>query len=191
MSSACLVFTLYLNKMSHPAMFPTSHLMIKRTRNEKKCRYIIVPYGHVLVPSRVPLRICSLLIFRNFLLLIHTSIHFSLFLSFFCFFLWFTNLFVFSPSFYLTLKTFLYLLSPTRYIIMMKYIFPSLISLVYHVKSSRILWMLIFVRVISKSQFMIGFLKIILCWRLIQTKNTIMQNFTLQILRVSNNLFNE
>ena len=51
--------------------------------------------------------------------------------------------------------------------------------------------MLIFVRVRSKSHFTIGFFHIILCWRLIKTKNTIMQIFTLQILRVLNNLLNK
>ena len=45
-----------------------------------------------------------------------------------------------------------------------------------------------FVRVRSKSQFTMGSFYIILCWRLIQTKNRIMQIFTLQILRLLNNL---
>ena len=140
-------------------MFPTSHLMTKRTRNQTKFRYIIVPYGHVLVPSRVLLRLLILLIFRNLLLYIHTSIHFSLFLSFFCFFLCFPNLFVFSPKFLLTLKILHSFLSPPSSIIMIQYIFQSFLSLVYHEKSSRSLWMLIFVGVRSKSQFTIFFFK--------------------------------
>ena len=41
-----------------------------------------VPYGNVLVTSRVTLRLCRFLIFSNLLLLIHTSVHFSFFLSF-------------------------------------------------------------------------------------------------------------
>ena len=163
MSSAYLVFTLCLNQMSHPTMFPTSHLMTKRTRKQTKFRYIIMPYEQVIVSSRVPLQLCRLLIFRNLSIFIHTSIHFSLFLSFFCFFLCFPNSFVFSPSFLLALNIFLSFLSPHHFIIMMQCVFQSLLSLVYHAKSSRILWMLIFVRMISKSQFTIGFLKIILC----------------------------
>ena len=142
MSSACLVFALYLNHMSHLTMFPTIHLMTKRTRNQTKFRYIIVPYGHVLVPSRVTLRLFSLLIFSNLLLFIHTSVHFSLFLSFFCFFLCFPNSFVLSPSFFLTLKIFLSFLSPPHCIIITQYVFQSFLSLVYHAKISRILWML-------------------------------------------------
>ena len=145
--------------MSHPTMFPTSRLMTNRTRNQTKFWYIIMPYGHVLVPSRVPLRICSLLIFRNLLLFIHTSIHFILFLSLLCFFLCFPNLFVFSPSFYLSLNIFLSLLSPPHCIIMAQYVLQSLLSLVYHAKSSRSLWMLIFFRVRLKSQFTIIFFK--------------------------------
>ena len=159
MSSACLVFTLYLNQISHLTMLSTSHLMTKRTRNQTKFRYIIVPYGHVLVTSRVTFRLWSLLIFRNLLLFIHTSIHFSLFLLFFYYFLWFPNLFVFSPRLFLTLKIFLSFLSPPHWIIMTQYVFQYLLSLVYHAKTSRSLWMLIFVRVISKSQFTIGFFK--------------------------------
>ena len=123
MSSACLVFDLYLNQMSHLTMFPTNHLMTKRTRNQTKFRYIFVPYGHVLVPSLFPLRLCSLLIFSNLLLLINKSVHFSLFISIFFFFLCFPNSFVFSPSLFLTLKIFLSFLSPTRCIIMRKYVF--------------------------------------------------------------------
>ena len=157
MSSAWLIFALYLNQMSHPTMFPTSHMVTMRMRNQTKFWYIFVPCGHVLVPLRVPLWIFSLLIFSNLFFLIHTSIHFSLFLSFFYFFLCFPNLFVFSPSFFLTLKIFLYLLSPPHCIIMMQYIFQSLLSLVYNAKISRSLWMIIFVRVRPKRQFTIGF----------------------------------
>ena len=159
MSSACLVFDLYLNQMSHPTMFPTSHLMTKRTRNQTKFWYIIVPYGHVFVPSHVTLRIWILMILRNLLIFIHTSVHFSLFLSFFCFFLYFPNSFVFSPSFFLTLQIFLPFLSPPHCIIMTQYVFQSLLSLVYHARTRKSLWMLIVVRVISKFQFMVGFFK--------------------------------
>ena len=144
MSSDCLVFALYLSQMSHPTMFPMSHLMTKRTRNKTKFRYIIVPYGHVLVPSRVPLRIFSLLTFRNLLLLIHLSVRLSLFLSLFCFFLWFTNLFVFSPRFFLKLNIFLSFLSLPNCIIMTQYVFQSLLRLVNHARISRSLWVLIF-----------------------------------------------
>ena len=144
-------------------MFTTSHKMTTRTRNQTKFRYIFVPYGNVLVPLCVTLRIYSLLIFRNLLLLIHTSVHFSLFFLFLWFFLYFPNFFVFPPIFFLTLKFFLSFLNHTNCIIMTKCIFLFLISLVYHAKSSRSMWMLIFVRVISKSQFTIGYLQIILC----------------------------
>ena len=41
-------------------MFPTIHLRTMRTRNQTKFRYIYVPYGHVLVDLRVPLRILPL-----------------------------------------------------------------------------------------------------------------------------------
>ena len=86
MSSACLIFALYLNQISHLKMFLASHLITKRTRNQTTFRYNIVPYVHILVPLRVPLRIFRLLIFRSLLLLINTSVNFSLFISFFCFF---------------------------------------------------------------------------------------------------------
>ena len=79
-SISWLVFALYLNHMSHPTMFPMSHLRTMRTRNHMKFRYIFVPYGHVLVTSRFSLRLCSFLILRNLLLLIHTSFHLSLFI---------------------------------------------------------------------------------------------------------------
>ena len=93
------------------------------------------------------------------LLLIHTSINFSLFLSFFCFFLRFPNLFVFSPRLFLTLMIFIYFLIPPHFIIMTQYVFQSLLSLVYHAKISRSLWMHIFVRARLKSHFTIGFFK--------------------------------
>ena len=159
MSSACLVFVLYLNQMSHPMMFPTSHLMTKRTRNETKFRYIIILYGHVLVPSFVTLLLCHLLIYRKLLLLIHASVHSSLFLLF----LYFLNFFVFYPIFFLTLKIFFSFLSPLHCIIMTQYAFQYLLRLVYHVKISRSLWVLIFVSVISKIHFTIGFFQIIIC----------------------------
>ena len=41
-------------------MFLTSNMRTMRTRNQKKFRYILVPYGHVIVPLRVPLRILQL-----------------------------------------------------------------------------------------------------------------------------------
>ena len=128
---------------------------------------------------------CSLLIFRNLLLLIHTSAHFSLFLLFFCFFLLFPNSFVFYPSFFLTFNIFL--LFP-HCIIIKKCVFQLFLSLVYHAHHIRCLWVLIFVRVILKCQFTIGFFRIILCWRLIQTNNMIMQIFTLLFLRLLKNL---
>ena len=191
MPSAWLVFDLYLNQMSHPKIFPTSHLRTMRTRNQAKFWYIFVPYGQVIVPLRVPLRLCGLLIFRNLLLFIYTSVHFRFFLSLFCFFLCFPKLFVFSLSFFLRLKIFLSFLSPPHCIIMTQYVFQSLLSLVYCAKSSISLWMLIFVRVILKRQFMICFFQIIVCWILIQTKNMKIKNFILKILRVLNNLLNK
>ena len=127
-----LVFVLYQNYMSHPMVFPMSHLRTTMTRNQTKFRYIIVPYGHVLVPSRVLLRLLILLIFRNLLLYIHTIIHFSLFLLFFCFFLCFPNSFVLSPSFFLTLNIFLSFLSPPHCIIITQYVFKLFLRLVYH-----------------------------------------------------------
>ena len=149
-----LVFSLYLNQIIHTTMFPTRHLTTKRTRNQTTFRYIIVPYVHVLVTLRVTLRLCSLLMSMNFLLLINTSVHFSLFISFFCFFLCFPYLYVFFPSLFLTLKILLSFLIPPHCIIMTQYVFQSFLSLVYHMKTSRILWMLIFVKVRSNSQFM-------------------------------------
>ena len=157
MSSACLFLFFYLNQMSHPTMFPTSHMRKKRTSNQTKIWYIIVPYGHVLVPLCVPLWICSWLIFRNLLLLIHKSVHFIFFLFFFCFLLCFPDLFVLSTSFFLELNIFLHLLSPPHCIIMTQYFFKYFISLIYYSKISRSLRMIIFVEVISNSQFMIGF----------------------------------
>ena len=85
---------------------------------------------------------CSLLIFRNLLLLIHMSFHFSLFISLFWFFLRFTNLFPLSPSFFLTLRIFLSFLSPLHCLIKTQYIFQSLLRLLYHAKISRSLWMI-------------------------------------------------
>ena len=172
-------------------MFPTSHLMTMRTRNQTKFWYIFVPYGHVLVTSRVPLRLCSLLIFKNLLLIIHTSVHLILFISFFWFFLWSPNSFVFSPSFLLELKIFLSFLITPHCIIMTQYVFQYLLSLVYYSEIIRSLWIILIFRVILKRQFTVGFFKIILCWRLIQTNNMIMKKFTLQTLRVLNNLLNE
>ena len=188
MSSTSLVFTLYLNHMSLPTMFLTSHLMTMRTMNKTKFWYICVPYGHVLVPFHVTLRLCSLLVFRNLLLLIHTIVHVSLLLLFFWLFLYFPNLFVFSPRLLFTMNIFLYFLSPPHCIIMTKYVLQSFLSLVYHAKRSRSQWMLIFVRVRLKIQFTVGFFQIILYWRIVQRKNIIMQNFALQILRVLNKL---
>ena len=189
MSSACLFLFFYLNQMSHPTMFPTSHMRTKRTRNQTKIWYIIVPYGHVLVPLCVPLWICSWLIFRNLLLLIHKSVHFIFFLFFFCFLLCFPDLFVLSTSFFLELNIFLYFLSPPHCIIMTQYVFQSFLSLGYHAKNIRILWMLIFSGVDWRASLGIGFFQIVLCWRIIQTNNIIMQNFALQTLSVSNNFW--
>ena len=139
------------------------HLMTMRTRNQTKFLYIFVLYGHVLVSLRVPLRLCSLSIFRNWLLLIHTSVHFSVFLLFLCSFLYFTNSFVLYPSFFLTLKILLSFIIPFHCIIMTQYVLQYLLSLVYHEKSTTSLWMLIFLMVRLKSQFMICFLQINLC----------------------------
>ena len=86
---------------------------------------------------------------------------------------------------------FLYLLSPPHCITMMQYVFQSLLGIFCHAKSSRSLWMLIFVRVGSKSHFTIVFFHIIICCRLAQTKNMIIQNFTLQTLSVSKNFLKE
>ena len=157
MLSDCFIFSLYLNQMSHQAMFPTSRLMMKRTRDQTNFWYILVMYGHVLVSSCIPLRLCSLFIFSKLLIFICTSVHFSLLISFFWFFLCFPNSFVFSSSFFLMLNIFPSFLSPHHCIIMMQYVFQSFLSLIYHAKSSRVLWMLIFVRVRPKSQFTIGF----------------------------------
>ena len=174
--------------MSHPTMFSTTHLIKKRTMSQTEFWYIIASYGHVILPLCVPLRLCRLLVFKNLLLLIHTITHFSLLFSLLCFFLWFPNSFVFSSSFLLTLNIFISFLNPSHCIIMTQYVFQSLLRLVYHAKISRIMWMLIFVRVILKRQFTIAIFQIILYWRLIQIKNMIMQNFTVQILRVLKNL---
>ena len=94
MSSACLIFDLYLNQISHLKMFLTSHLMTKRTRSQTKFRYIFVICGHVLVPLCVPMRLCSLLVFSNLLIFIHANVHFRLFLLLFCFYLWSPHSFV-------------------------------------------------------------------------------------------------
>ena len=131
---------------------------------------------------------CSLLVFRNLLLLIHISVYFRMFLSFFYLFLCFPNSLHFSPRFFLKLKIFLSFVSPPHCIIMTQYVFQSLLRLLYRAKSRRSLWMIIFVRVGSKSQFKIVFFQIILCCRLIQTQNTRIQNFTLQTQSVLNNL---
>ena len=56
----------------------------------------------------------------------------------------FNNLFVFSPSFLLELKMFLSFLSPSHCIIITLYVFRSLLSLVYHAKISRSLWIIFF-----------------------------------------------
>ena len=69
-------------------------------------------------------------------------------------------------------------------IIITKCLFQFFLSLVYHFHHIISLWILIFVRVKSTSQDMIGFFHIILCWRLIQTKNMMMQFITLIFLRV-------
>ena len=145
--------------MSHLTIFQTSHLVTERTENYTKFWYIIVLYGQVLVPLSVTLHICSLLIYRNFLLFIHTSVHFSLCLSFFYFFFCFPNFFVISPRLFFTLKIFLSFLSPPHCTIMTQYAFQSLLRLVFHAKGIWSLWMLILVRVISNIQFTIGFFR--------------------------------
>ena len=47
-------------------MFPASHLRTMRTRNQTKYRYNYVPYGHVIVTLRVPLRIFQLVDLQEF-----------------------------------------------------------------------------------------------------------------------------
>ena len=155
-----LFFLSYLNHMIHTTMFPTIHLRKSSTRNQMKYRHNFVPYGHILVPLHVTLRLFSLLICRNVLLLIHISVHFNLFLLFFWFFLWFTNFSLLYPSFLFLLNIFLSFLSTPHFSIMMQYVFQSLFSLLYQATISRIPWMLIFVRVGLKRQFKIGFLKL-------------------------------
>ena len=130
-----------------------------------------------------------LLILRNLLLLIYIIVHFILFLSFSCFFLWFTNSVLLSLSFFLLLKIFISFLIPTHFIIMTQYIFQSFLILVYHAKISRSLWVLIFVRVISKGQFTIGFFKLsnaklhpLNPEHLKQLVDRIIHSFTVQIL---------
>ena len=93
---------------------------------------------------RVLLRLWRLLIFRDLLILIHISAHFNLLLSFFCFFSCFPNSFVFSLSYFLTLKIFLFLMSPPHCIIMTQYVFQYEPSLVYHATRKRRLWILVF-----------------------------------------------
>ena len=115
----------------------------------------------------------SLLIFRNLLLIIHISVHFSLFILFLWFLLLFSNSLLFYTISFLTLNIFLSFLIPPHCIIMTQYFFQYLLSLLYHAKTSRSLWIIIFVKVASKSQFTIGIFQIILCCRLIQTKNMI------------------
>ena len=158
MSIVFLVFALYLNQMSCPTIFPTSHLMTKRMRNQTRFRYILVPYGHVLVPPCVILRICGLLIFRDLFLFIHTSVNFSFF---------------FVLLLLLVISSFGRLLSKILIDIEDIHLFPESSSL-YHYDAiilpilswpclsreiSRSFWALIFVRVRSKSQFTIGFFK--------------------------------
>ena len=76
-------------------------------------------------------------------------------------------------------------------IIMTQYVFQFFLSLVYHENHIRGLWILIFVRVKSMSQVTIRFFSFILCWRLIKTKNMIMQFIILLFMRVLNNLMNK
>ena len=76
-------------------------------------------------------------------------------------------------------------------IIMTLFVFQFFLSLVYHLYHIRKLWMLILVKVKFTSQVTIGFFHIILCWRLIQTNNKIMQFITLRLLRLLNNSLNE
>ena len=76
-------------------------------------------------------------------------------------------------------------------IIMKECVFQFFLRIVYHLHHIRNILMLIFVRVKSTSQGKIGFFRIILCWRLLQTKNKIIQFTTLRFLRVLNNSLNE
>ena len=145
-----MVFYSHQNQMSHATMFPASHLMMIWTGIKKKIDILL---------WRMDTFLFLCVFFRTLLLLIHTSIHFRLFCSLFCLFLCFTNSFVFSPILFLTLMILLYFLNPPHWIIMTQYVLQFLLSLVYHSKISRILWILIFVKVISNSQFTIGFFK--------------------------------
>ena len=115
---------------------------IRRNFNILSCRVDIFFF-----PLHVPLRLRRLLVFRNLLLLIRTSVHFSLFLLWFWFFLCFPNLFVFSPSFFFTFKILLSFLSHIHCIIITQYVLQSFLILVYHTKRRRSLWMLIIFRV--------------------------------------------
>ena len=76
-------------------------------------------------------------------------------------------------------------------IIMTECVFQLFLRTVYHLHHIIKLWMPIFVRVKLTSQRTIGFFHIILCWRLIQTKNIIIQFINLRFLRVLNNSLNK
>ena len=74
---------------------------------------------------------------------------------------------------------------------MMKCAFQLFLSLVYYFHHFSNLWILVFVRVKSKNQGTTGFFHIILCWRLTQIKNVIIQFITFLFLRLSKNSLNE
>ena len=75
-------------------------------------------------------------------------------------------------------------------IIMTECVFQLFLSLVYHFHHIRNLWMQIFFRVKTTSQETIRLFHIVLFWRLIQTKNKIMQFVILHFLIVFNNSLN-
>ena len=75
-----------------------------------------------------------------------------------------------------------------HFVIMTQCVFQFLLRLVYHENHIRSHFMLIFVRVKLTNQVTIGSFCLILCWRLIQTKNMIMQFITLLFLIFLNNL---
>ena len=123
-------FVLYLNQMIPLTMFRMSRLGrwgqgIRRNFDIFLCRM-----DKLLFLCVFHCGFCSLFIFRNLFLLIHTNFHFRFFLLFFCFFLGFPNSFVLSPSFFFMLKIFLSFRIPPYCIIMAKCVFQSLLSLV-------------------------------------------------------------
>ena len=77
-----LVFVLYQNYMSHPMVFPMSHLRTTMTRNQTKFLYIFVLYGHVIVLFCFPLQILHLVDLQE--LVAHYSYKHPFHIFFFC-----------------------------------------------------------------------------------------------------------